>query len=40
MSIYKVKLLAGHSNIKTTEGYAHMVVDDLRSAVELIWWFD
>jgi site-specific recombinase XerD len=36
VSIYKVKLLAGHSNIKTTEGYAHMVVDDLRSAVELI----
>lgn len=36
VSIYKVKLLAGHSSIKTTEGYAHLVVDDLREAVELI----
>jgi len=36
VSIYKVQKLAGHSSIKTTEGYAHLVVDDLRSAVELI----
>ena len=36
VSIYKVQILAGHSSIKTTEGYAHLVVDDLREAVELI----
>ena len=36
VSIYKVQKLAGHSSVKTTEGYAHLVVDDLREAVELI----
>ena len=36
VSIYKVQKLAGHASVKTTEGYAHLVVDDLREAVELI----
>jgi len=36
VSIYKVQKLAGHASVKTTEGYAHLVVDDLRDAVEMI----
>lgn len=36
ISIYKVKMLAGHSSVKTTEGYSHLVVDDLRDAVNAI----
>lgn len=33
ISIYIVKSLAGHSDIKTTEIYSHLVTDDLREAV-------
>ncbi len=36
ISIYKVKVLAGHSSIKTTEGYAHLIVEDLRNAVNVL----
>ncbi|MFZ4589729.1 MAG: tyrosine-type recombinase/integrase [Ignavibacteria bacterium] len=36
VSIYKVKVLAGHSTIKTTEGYAHLIVEDLRDAVNVL----
>lgn len=36
ISIYKVKVLAGHSSIKTTEGYAHLIVEDLREAVNVL----
>ena len=36
VSIYKVKVLAGHSSVKTTEGYSHLVVDDLRDAINII----
>jgi len=36
ISIYKVKVLAGHSSIKTTEGYAHLIVEDLREAVNIL----
>lgn len=36
VSIYKVKVLAGHSSIKTTEGYAHLIVEDLRNAVNVL----
>ena len=35
ISIYKVKVLARHSFIKTTEGYAHLIVEDLRNAVNV-----
>lgn len=36
VSIYKVKILAGHSSLKTTEGYTHLYVDDLRDAVNVL----
>jgi integrase len=36
ISIYLVKELSGHSDIKTTEGYAHLVTEDLRSAVNCL----
>jgi len=36
VSIYIVKKLAGHADIKTTEIYAHLVTDDLRGAVNIL----
>lgn len=36
VSIYLVKELAGHSDIKTTIGYTHIVTDDLRDAVNVL----
>lgn len=36
VSIYKVMKLVGHSNIKTTMGYIHLVVDDLRNEAEMV----
>lgn len=36
VSIYKAMKLAGHSEIKTTLGYTHMIVEDLRDAVEVV----
>lgn len=36
VSIYKVKTLAGHSSVKTTEGYSHLIVDDLRDAINVL----
>lgn len=36
VSIYLVKELAGHSDIKTTIGYTHIVTDDLREAVNVL----
>jgi len=36
VSIYIVKELAGHADIKTTEIYAHLVTDDLKDAVNCL----
>lgn len=36
VSIYLVKELAGHSDLKTTLGYTHIVTEDLRSAVNML----
>jgi len=36
VSIYLVKELAGHADIKTTIGYTHIVTDDLRDAVNML----
>lgn len=36
VSIYIVKKLAGHADIKTTELYAHLVTDDLKEAVNCL----
>ena len=36
VSIYLVKELAGHSDIKTTIGYTHIVTEDLRQAVNIL----
>lgn len=36
ISIYIVKKLAGHADIKTTEIYAHLVTDDLKDAVNCL----
>ena len=36
VSIYIVKELAGHADIKTTEIYAHLVTEDLRNAVNVL----
>jgi len=36
VSIYEVSKLLGHSDIKTTEIYAHLTPDNLRSAIELL----
>jgi len=36
VSIYLVKELAGHSDLKTTLGYTHIVTEDLRDAVNVL----
>ena len=36
ISIYHIKQIAGHSDIKTTEIYLHTVTDDLRNAVNKV----
>ncbi|NNG27784.1 MAG: site-specific integrase [Ignavibacteriaceae bacterium] len=36
VSIYEVSKLLGHSDIKTTQIYAHLRSDDLRNAVEML----
>ena len=36
MSLEKVRQIAGHSNLKTTEQYLHIKLDDTRSVLELI----
>lgn len=36
VSIYNVSKLLGHSNIKTTERYAHLRTDDLKKSVDLL----
>jgi len=33
VNLSHIKLLAGHSDVKTTEGYIHLHVEDLREAV-------
>ena len=32
-----VQKLAGHADIKTTMGYAHLALESLRSAVQLVF---
>lgn len=34
VSIYKVSKLLGHSDVKTTEIYSHLRIEDLRNSVE------
>ncbi len=36
-SLYEVQKLLGHSNISTTQRYAHLTQDTLRDATELAW---
>ena len=36
VSLYVVKELLGHQDIRTTQIYAHLTIDSLRSAVKVL----